>query len=112
MGLISRLTAWIGDLFGGSDGDSSSPDDADASEADAEDRRDGDARLDPAAATETRVSATDDPVDALRDVRKSQEAEKDETTASEPPDETSVESPDATSAESVEPAADEGKNEP
>ncbi|WP_424014919.1 hypothetical protein ACOZ35_02550 [Halorubrum xinjiangense] len=79
MGFIDAVRVW---LFGADDetadaGESddetgsSGGDDADSSATGA-DQPDG---LDPAAATETRTAtATDDAVDALRDVRRSQEA--------------------------------------
>ena len=75
MGFIDAVRAW---LFGadetdetGDETESGDTDEPDASAADA-DEPDG---LDPAAATETRTAtATDDAVDALRDVRQSQEA--------------------------------------
>lgn len=75
MGFIDAVRAW---LFGADD----DPDDAgepgdetegSGGEDDASERDESDG-LDPAAATETRTAtATDDAVDALRDVRKSQE---------------------------------------
>ncbi|KOX96048.1 MULTISPECIES: hypothetical protein [Halorubrum] len=84
MGFIDALRAW---LFGADDdatdaGESddeagASGDDGDASDGDDGDASDGDEPdgLDPAGATETRTaSATDDAVDALRDVRRSQDA--------------------------------------
>ncbi|WP_435092808.1 hypothetical protein [Halorubrum sp. N11] len=72
MGLLSRLRAWLGELFGGADGDDLAGEAQSATaESAGEDDPDSDAndRLDPSAATETRTRATDDAVDALRDVR-------------------------------------------
>ena len=77
MGFIDAVRAW---LFGADDdaadvGESS--DETGAGGDDAGDPSDGDEPdgLDPAGATETRTaSATDDAVDALRDVRESQDA--------------------------------------
>ena len=73
MGLLSRLTTWIADLFGETEADEATADDrpTDEAEDDGEDGESG--ALDPAAVTETRTAATDDAVDALRDVRRSQE---------------------------------------
>ncbi|TKX50219.1 hypothetical protein EXE49_08650 [Halorubrum sp. ASP121] len=77
MGFIDALRAW---LFGADDDATDageSDDEAGASDGDDGDASDGDERdgLDPAGATETRTaSATDDAVDALRDVRRSQDA--------------------------------------
>ncbi|WP_435074643.1 hypothetical protein [Halorubrum sp. HHNYT27] len=65
MGLLSKLRAWIG-------GESEPADGGDADDPD--DSGDGSTGLDPSAATETRARATDDAVDALRDVRRSREA--------------------------------------
>ena len=73
MGPLSRLRAWLGDLFGGTDGDSPASESRSTAEESArQDDTDGGAagRLDPNAATETRTEATDDAVDALRDVRR------------------------------------------
>jgi len=73
MGLLSRLRAWIG-----GEGDDRPADadpageDAAESAADSDDDPDEPTGLDPSAATETRSAATDDAVDALRDVRRSQ----------------------------------------
>ena len=75
MGPLSRLRAWLGDLFGGANGDSPASESRSTAE---ESARQGDTdggatdRLDPNAATETRTEATDDAVDALRDVRRKQ----------------------------------------
>lgn len=71
MGPLSRLRAWIAGAFGSGDtGESPSGEDA----ADDDDESDADPTgLDPSAATETRAGATDDAVDALRDVRRSRE---------------------------------------
>jgi hypothetical protein len=78
MGLLSKLRAWIGGESGstteegadgreeGDGGDTEKPSDADDPAADEP------TGLDPNAATETRTAATDDAVDALRDVRRSQ----------------------------------------
>jgi ABC-type oligopeptide transport system substrate-binding subunit len=90
MGFIDAVRAWLfgadadgagesGDETGSSGGDET---DASATEGDEPDG------LDPAAATETRTAtATDDAVDALRDVRQSQEAaESQEAESQEPPD--------------------------
>lgn len=78
MGLLSRLTTWIADLFGGTEADEATADDRPTDEAkdgegDEDDEDDENGALDPAAVTETRTAATDDAVDALRDVRRSQE---------------------------------------
>jgi DNA-directed RNA polymerase delta subunit len=72
MGLLSKLRAWIG----GDEADDR-PADAetageDATAADPDDDPDEQSGLDPSAANETRTAATDDAVDALRDVRRSQ----------------------------------------
>ena len=73
MGLLSKLRAWIG----GDEADDR-PADAetageDATAADPDDDPDEQSGLDPSAANETRTAATDDAVDALRDVRRSQD---------------------------------------
>lgn len=79
MGFIDAVRAW---LFGADDtddaddagesGDETDVTDADEPDASATDADEPDG-LDPAAATETRTAtATDDAVDALRDVRRSQ----------------------------------------
>ena len=83
MGFIDAVRAW---LFGADDdtdepsdrtdaSDADGPDasdDGESSASDAGDGADGPDGLDPEAATETRTAgATDDAVDALRDVRKS-----------------------------------------
>ena len=79
MGFIDAVRAW---LFGADDdaedagesGDETTPSGGDEDGANATDAAEPDG-LDPAAATETRTaSATDDAVDALRDVRQSQKA--------------------------------------
>ncbi|SDF64485.1 hypothetical protein SAMN04488067_106183 [Halorubrum xinjiangense] len=79
MGFIDAVRAW---LFGADDdaedagesGDETTPSGGDEDGPNATDAAEPDG-LDPAAATETRTaSATDDAVDALRDVRRSQEA--------------------------------------
>ena len=82
MGLLSRLSEWIASLTGGSDrGDpEAAPDDATEGGArdDAGDGDDGSpddngsTGLDPSAVAETRTTANDDAVDALREVRDSQ----------------------------------------
>lgn len=72
MGPLSRLRAWLGELFGGTDGDDPETDERSTAEESAgEGDSDSDAgdRLDPSAAAETRAAATDDAVNALRDVR-------------------------------------------
>lgn len=79
MGLFSRCSAWLADLFGGGNGDESSDGSARADTARGESDRAGDgeepsSRLDPNATTEVRTDATDDAVDALRDVRQAQNA--------------------------------------
>jgi len=104
MGLLSRLRAWIGGVLSGdgtgespaeesgddeSDGTGESP--AEESGDDESDAADEPAGLDPSAATETRTAATDDAVDALRDVRRSRQAEdstdeSDSTDGGDPPD--------------------------
>ncbi|MFC7186273.1 hypothetical protein [Halorubrum yunnanense] len=74
MGLLSRLRTWI---FGATGDDESAgpPTDAEGdTEADTAGSDEEPTGLDPGAATETRTAATDDAVDALRDVRRSQEA--------------------------------------
>ena len=78
MGLLSKLSAWIAERSGGAetekteqaddDGDPGADSDTEETEADS-----AGSTLDPSAATETRTPATDDAVDALRDVRRSQE---------------------------------------
>ncbi|MDZ5812204.1 hypothetical protein U4E84_12715 [Halorubrum sp. AD140] len=69
MGVLSRLRAWIS---GASEGDETSDAPAEESPGDEGAADDEPAGLDPNAATETRtVTATDDAVDALRDVRRS-----------------------------------------
>ncbi len=78
MGLLSRLRAWVADLFGetGADeaiGDDGEPDAADESDGDDRTDEEEETTLDPAAATETRTAATDDAVDALRDIQRSGE---------------------------------------
>jgi len=86
MGLLSKLRAWIGgESEPRADDDDDSRGDADDA-GDPDDTGDEPAGLDPNAATETRSAATDDAVDALRDVRRSQ--------AADPPDER-VDEPDA-----------------
>ena len=86
MGLLSKLRAWIGGESGsGAEGGADSRGDGDADD-DPADTGDEPTGLDPNAATETRSAATDDAVDALRDVRRSQ--------AADPPDER-VDEPDA-----------------
>ena len=95
MGLLSRLSEWIASLTGGSERDDAeaAPDDATegAVRDDAGDRGDGppddtgseddgspddagSTGLDPSAVAETRTTANDDAVDALREVRRSQTA--------------------------------------
>ncbi|EMA72122.1 hypothetical protein [Halorubrum distributum] len=79
MGFIDAVRAWLFGADDEADGAGESGDETGASDADEadesatnDDQPDG---LDPAAATETRTaSATDDAVDALRDVRESQDA--------------------------------------
>ena len=80
MGLLSRLRAWIGGVLGGDEGgespvDGSDADGTDAGESDADQSGADDepTGLDPNATTETRTAATDDAVDALRDVRRSRD---------------------------------------
>ncbi|TKX85120.1 hypothetical protein EXE43_15310 [Halorubrum sp. SS5] len=99
MGFIDAVRAW---LFGADD------DATDAGESDEEarssgDDADGDASdgdetggLDPAGATETRTaSATDDAVDALRDVRRSQDAgSSGDADGGRPPDDDRTKPPD------------------
>ncbi|EMA67855.1 hypothetical protein C461_09009 [Halorubrum aidingense JCM 13560] len=81
MGLFSKLAEWAANVFGGGDDDGSTVEDGtgEADETDRTDKTDGpdgtggsSDRLDPGAATERRAAATDDAVDALRDVRRSQ----------------------------------------
>lgn len=84
MGLLSRLSEWIASLTGGSERDDAeaAPDDATegAVQDDAGDQGDGppddagSTGLDPSAVAETRTTANDDAVDALREVRRSQTA--------------------------------------
>ena len=79
MGLLSRLRAWLGGAPAESDDDPT--DEEESATADAE--SDEATRLDPDAATETRTTATDDAVDALRDVRQ-QEPDPNETDSADP----------------------------
>ncbi|MFC7323076.1 hypothetical protein ACFQMF_00625 [Halorubrum rutilum] len=76
MGLLSRLRAWIAGTAGDDESAASSTDSEGAATAEDGESAGGDEAtgLDPSAATETRTAATDDAVDALRDVRRSQEA--------------------------------------
>jgi|AntRauMinimDraft_4_1070384.scaffolds.fasta_scaffold00238_13 hypothetical protein len=93
MGLLSKLTGWTANLFGGGDSDgSTAEDETDETDeaADSAGDRDGPDehtvdRLDPGAATERRAAATDDAVDALRDVRRSQEEREADRSGAEPP---------------------------
>lgn len=70
MGFIDAVRAWLFGADDDADDPSESSGETDAADGDgASDETDG---LDPAAATETRTAAaTDDAVDALRDVRES-----------------------------------------
>ncbi|WP_418286610.1 hypothetical protein [Halorubrum sp. DTA46] len=74
MGLLTRLSAWLADLFGGGNGeespDASAKGDADRGEGDRTGAAEGPSSgLDPNATTEVRTDTTDDAVDALRDLR-------------------------------------------
>ncbi|MBP1923546.1 hypothetical protein J2751_002589 [Halorubrum alkaliphilum] len=78
MGLLTRLREWFAGLLGGPGPDDA--DDADGPVPETGDNDgsveepgegDGDGGLDPTAVTETRSDATDDAVDALRNVRES-----------------------------------------
>ena len=83
MGLLSKLRAWIGGESGsGAEGGADSRGDAD--DDDPADTGDEPTGLDPNAATETRSAATDDAVDALRDVRRSQTADPPDERVDEP----------------------------
>ena len=85
MGLLSKLSAWIADLSGGTEAAETTETD-DGETAGASEDSDTDegstngtaATLDPGATTETRTAPTDDAVDALRDVRRSQELQSTE----------------------------------
>ncbi|RLM70803.1 hypothetical protein DVK05_04440 [Halorubrum sp. Atlit-8R] len=95
MGFIDAVRAW---LFGADDDAGESGDEA-RSSGDADgDASDGDEPegLDPAGATETRTaSATDDAVDALRDVRRSQDAgSPGDADGGRPPDDDRTKPPD------------------
>jgi len=82
MGLLTRLREWFAGLLGGS-GASDPDDDGDPEtvegDGSAESPGDGDGNegLDPTAVTEKRSDATDDTVDALRNVRESEGPETD-----------------------------------
>jgi hypothetical protein len=83
MGFIDAVRAWLFGADDDADGAGESGDETGTSDGDETDVRatEGDESdgLDPAAATETRTAtATDDAVDALRDVRQSQEAPDDD----------------------------------
>lgn len=89
MGLLSRLRAWIGGGLGRDETGEPPAEEASDDESDADGEPAG---LDPDAATETRTAATDDAVDALRDVRRSRGADGptedgDSTAESDPTDE-------------------------
>ena len=78
MGLLSKLRAWIAGTAG--DDESAAPSTDPGDEEPTESGESGESGekaeatgLDPSAATETRTAATDDAVDALRDVRRSQD---------------------------------------
>jgi len=94
MGLIERLTSWlgIGDDADRTDAETAAggaaPADAPDEDADGEKRdTDGEPRLDPEGATETRVETTEAAVDALRDARNAADApESAEAERSDPPD--------------------------
>ena len=93
MGLLSRLRAWIGGSTSDGESAASEADAESAAEDDTAERDESDPTgLDPSAATETRTAATDDAVDALRDVRRSSQAAPDGESADgpteHPPDET------------------------
>lgn len=110
MGFFSKLAEWTANVFGGGDGDGSTGGGGDGStgedgdgstgrdetgEADETDRTDktdgpdgtggSSDRLDPGAATERRTAATDDAVDALRDVRRSQGEREADRSGGDPP---------------------------
>jgi len=69
MGLIERLTSWLG-LGGDADRPEAETAAGDTATADAPDEdADGEPRLDPEGATETRVETTGAAVDALREAR-------------------------------------------
>ena len=76
MGLLSKLRAWIAGTAGDDESAASStdPGDEETTESGESGKKAEATGLDPSAATETRTAATDDAVDALRDVRRSQEA--------------------------------------
>lgn len=73
MGLLSRLSEWIASLTGGSERDDAEAAPDDATEGAVQDDA-GSTGLDPSAVAETRTTANDDAVDALREVRRSQTA--------------------------------------
>ena len=84
MGLLSRLSEWVASLTGRTETEDipaeATESDAsdDASDAGNEPKSDGaPSGLDPSAATETRTTANDDAVNALRDVRRSHAAQSD-----------------------------------
>ncbi|WP_144797087.1 hypothetical protein [Halorubrum depositum] len=96
MGLLSRLRAWIAGDLGGDEAGEPPAEDASDDESDADGEPAG---LDPDAANETRTAATDDAVDALRDVRRSRDADGptedgDSTDESAPTDESGDDPPD------------------
>ncbi|AZQ15165.1 hypothetical protein [Halorubrum sp. PV6] len=82
MGLLSRLRAWLGGSSAESD-DDDTIDEGESAATDSDAESDEATRLDPDAATETRTTATDDAVDALRDVRR-QEPDPNETDSAGP----------------------------
>jgi len=103
MGLLSKLRAWIAGTAGDDESAASSTDPGDGKTTESgESAEKAEATgLDPSAATETRTAATDDAVDALRDVRRSEEvapADADaDSDADTDPDEDAKPDPDADS---------------
>ena len=108
MGLLSKLRAWIAGTAGDDESAASSTDPEGATTAeDGESAEKAEATgLDPSAATETRTAATDDAVDALRDVRRSQEVASTDEGAD--PDEDASDDGDAAGSEDTGPDATAG----
>lgn len=94
MGLLSRLSEWIARLTGGTESEGTEKTSSDAAKAavsdDGDDTDDGSEHepdstgLDPSAVAETRTTANDDAVDALRDVRRSQAMRSDADASDDP----------------------------
>ena len=108
MGLLSRLRAWIVGTAGDDESAASStdPGEEETTESGESAEKAEATGLDPSAATETRTAATDDAVDALRDVRRSQEVASTDEGAD--PDEDASADGDAAGSEDAGPDATAG----